>query len=293
MISVVVPVFNEEKNIQIFIDKIIPIILDIDDYEIIFCLDPSSDNTEEIIKKNAISNTRIKLIKFSRRFKQSNAILAGIENCSGEHCVIIDVDLQDPPELIKEMHKKINQGYDCVYAKRIKKVGENILRVFIIKIYYLLINKFSEVEIPTNVGEFRIISRRMIELIKKHGNYNFYLRGITSLIGFKSTNVEFVRKSRELGNSKYLIGSYKDALNGVLNFTSVAQNFSILIFFINIILGIFLFIFNKIDLSEFYFSQLISLLFLFIYFIISYLMQINNVIHNKPSYIVEEKINFK
>jgi len=98
MLSIVTPVYNEEKNIQIFLDKTTQILERLGDYEIIFCLDPSIDNTEEIIKKNIISNKNIKLIKFSRRFKQSNAILAGIENCSGDHCVIIDVDLQDPPE---------------------------------------------------------------------------------------------------------------------------------------------------------------------------------------------------
>lgn len=173
MLSVVVPVFNEEKNIQIFLDTITPILQKLGNYEIIFCLDPSIDNTELIIKKNIISNKNIKLIKFSRRFKQSNAILAGIENCYGDYCVVIDVDLQDPPELIEKMYYTIKEGYDCVFAKRTKKLGENIFRLLIIKIYYFIINKFSEISIPKNVGEFRIISRRMINYIKIHGSYNF------------------------------------------------------------------------------------------------------------------------
>lgn len=292
MLSVVVPVYNEEKSIQIFLDKITVILERLENYEIIFCLDPSIDNTEVIIKKNIISNKNIKLIKFSRRFKQSNAILAGIENCSGDHCVIIDVDLQDPPELIEKMYHTIKEGHDCVFAKRTRKVGENIFRLLIIKIYYFIINKFSEVPIPKNVGEFRIISRRMINYIKIHGTYNFYLRGITSLIGFSTTSVDFVRKSRNIGESKYIIGSYKDALNGILNFTSLAQNFAILIFLINLFVSILLFFFKKISFVNFYTFLLFSFIFFFIYLIISYLIQINNIVHKKPNYIIEEKINF-
>jgi glycosyltransferase involved in cell wall biosynthesis len=292
MLSVVVPVYNEEKNIQIFLDKITVILERLENYEIIFCLDPSMDNTEVIIKKNIISNKNIKLIKFSRRFKQSNAILAGIENCSGDHCVIIDVDLQDPPELIEKMYHTIKEGHDCVFAKRTRKVGENIVRLLIIKIYYFIINKFSEVPIPKNVGEFRIISRRMINYIKIHGTYNFYLRGITSLIGFSTTSVDFVRKSRNIGESKYIIGSYKDALNGILNFTSLAQNFAISIFFINLFVSMLLFFLKKISFVNFYIFLLFSFIFFFIYFIISYLIQINNIVHKKPNYIIEEKINF-
>jgi len=292
MLSVVVPVYNEEKNIQIFLDKITLILERLENYEIIFCLDPSMDNTEVIIKKNIISNKNIKLIKFSRRFKQSNAILAGIENCSGDHCVIIDVDLQDPPELIEKMYHTIKEGHDCVFAKRTKKVGENIFRLLIIKIYYFIINKFSEVPIPKNVGEFRIISRRMINYIKIHGTYNFYLRGITSLIGFSTTSVDFVRKSRNIGESKYIIGSYKDALNGILNFTSLAQNFAISIFLINLFLSMLLFFLKKISFVNFYIFLLFSFIFFFIYLIISYLIQINNIVHKKPNYIIEEKINF-
>jgi dolichol-phosphate mannosyltransferase len=292
MLSVVVPVYNEEKNIQIFLDKITVILERLENYEIIFCLDPSMDNTEVIIKKNIISNKNIKLIKFSRRFKQSNAILAGIENCSGDHCVIIDVDLQDPPELIEKMYHTIKEGHDCVFAKRTRKVGENIFRLLIIKTYYFIINKFSEVPIPKNVGEFRIISRRMINYIKIHGTYNFYLRGITSLIGFSTTSVDFVRKSRNIGESKYIIGSYKDALNGILNFTSLAQNFAISIFFINLFVSMLLFFLKKISFVNFYIFLLFSFIFFFIYLIISYLIQINNIVHKKPNYIIEEKINF-
>jgi dolichol-phosphate mannosyltransferase len=233
MLSVIVPVYNEEKNIDKFVDTTVPILEKLGNYEIIFCLDPSNDDTEKKIKKRIELDKSIKLIKLSRRFGQSNSILAGIENCLGDYSVIIDVDLQDPPELIYQMYHKAKEGYDCVYAERTKKVGENFLRLLIINIYYFIINKLSEVPIPKNVGEYRLISRRMIEYIKIHGSYNFYLRGVTSLIGFKSAKIKFIRKSREVGVSKYLIGSFKDATNGVLNFTSLAKSLTLLLVFIN------------------------------------------------------------
>ena len=139
MLSIVVPAYNEEKNIQTFLDTTIPILEKLGEYEIIFCLDPSYDGTEKKIKDSINLNKNIKLIKFSRRFGQSNSILAGIENCSGDYCVIIDVDLQDPPELIEQMYNKAKEGYDCVYAERIKKEGENFLRLLIVNIYYFII----------------------------------------------------------------------------------------------------------------------------------------------------------
>ena len=175
MISLIVPVYNEEKNISIFLNRVVPIISKIDKYEIIFCLDPSHDNTEQIIEKEINSNKNIKLIKFSRRFGQSNCIFAGIKkNSSGEKCVIIDVDLQDPPELIEEMNNKIKEGYDCVYAQRIKREGESFIRIFLTSLYYFLINKFSGHSIPKNAGEFRMFSKKIILEIKSLNERNFF-----------------------------------------------------------------------------------------------------------------------
>jgi len=129
ILSIVVPVFNEENNIKPFLSRVASISKEISmEYEIIFCLDPSSDNTESIIRQHAEHNLNIKLIKFSRRFGQPAATMAGIKNCIGCYCVIIDVDLQDPPELIIPMLEKIKQGSDVVYAKRIRRRGETIAK---------------------------------------------------------------------------------------------------------------------------------------------------------------------
>ena len=204
MLSLIIPVYNEEQNIDIFLEKVVPVITNVskNNYEIIFCLDPSeNDETEEKILQSIKINKNIKLISFSRRFGQSNSIFAGIKNCSGDHCIIMDVDLQDPPELIKELHDKVLEGYDCVYARRKKKIGETFLRNLITNIYYFILNYFSYIQIPKNTGECRIISKKIIEEIKKSDENHCFIRGITPLIGFKHTEVEFIRVARKIGES--------------------------------------------------------------------------------------------
>ena len=156
LISIIVPVFNEENNIKPFLTRMIKVLKDINlSYEIIFALDPSTDKTEKIISDEIKKNNNIKLILFSRRFGQPAATMAGILNCNGDYCVVIDVDLQDQPELIKEMYNKILQGYEVVYAQRNSRKGETILKKIISSIGYKLINKLSEVSIPENTGDFR------------------------------------------------------------------------------------------------------------------------------------------
>ena len=167
-LSIVVPVYNESENINPFIDRILLILTKINvKYEIIFILDPSEDDTENQILESIKKNQNIKLIKFSRRFGQPAAMFAGIKNSSMDNVVLIDVDLQDPPELIEEMYESRKEGYETILAKRTKKKGENLLRKIIANIGYFLIYKLSDTNIPQNVGEFRLISRRVVEEIKK------------------------------------------------------------------------------------------------------------------------------
>ena len=164
--------------------------------------------------------------------------------------------------------------------------------MLIVNIYYFIINKLSEIPIPKNVGEYRVISRRMIEYIKIHGNFNFYLRGVTSLIGFNTAKIKFIRKSRKVGESKYLIGSFRDASNGILNFTSLAKNLAMLFLIVNTFISLMLFFLRIISFYNFYICLMFSIILLLIYFILSYLTLVNDVVHKKPNYIIDEKINF-
>ena len=227
-ISVIVPVFNESANIQIFLDRTIPILEKIKvEYEIIFILDPSKDNTEEILLRILKTNTKIKLIKLSRRFGQPAATLAGIHHAKLENLVFIDVDLQDPPEMIDEMFKLSKQGYDTVLAKRTKKKGENPIRKFISNIGYYLISKLSDTNIPMNVGEYRMISRRVANEIIQLEEKEFFLRGINSFIGFSQKILEFDREPRSKGETKYnkFTGSLRIGLNGIFSFSTKPLHF--------------------------------------------------------------------
>ena len=222
-LSVIVPVYNEEKNITEFLNRLIGTLKKINaDYEIIFLLDPSTDNTEELIINETKKNNKIKLIVFSRRFGQPSATMAGIHYASGERCVIIDCDLQDPPELIEEMNKKMNEGFDAVLARRSSRIGETFIKKLITKVGYYLIEKITDIKIPKNTGDFRIISKRIIENLKKFKEPNGFLRGLVAYIGFNQAFVDYDRDERFDGHSKYnkYLGSIQIAFNGIFGFSS-------------------------------------------------------------------------
>ena len=222
-LSIIVPVYKEEKNISPFLSRVEDIFKSIDiDYEIIFCLDPSPDNTEERILEEINHNENIKLLVFSRRFGQPAATMAGILSCTGDYCVVIDVDLQDPPELILPMYEKLKQGYEVVYAKRKSRQGETLIKKFIAYIGYALINRFSDVKIPRNTGDFRIMSRRVIEELRLLNESHGFLRGLVAYVGFKQAYVEYDRDPRLSGKGNYnpFTGSLKIGLNGLISFSS-------------------------------------------------------------------------
>ena len=193
-ISIVVPVYNEEENINIFVTELNKVIKELNvSYELIFVLDPSSDNTENKIIENIQKNKNIKLITLSRKFGQPLATIAGIEHSSGNYCVIIDVDLQDPPNVIKEMYEKIKKdNIDVVYAVRRKRDGETLIKKITANVGYRLINKLSDIDIPKNTGDFRIISKRIINELKKFDEKEAFLRGLVSYIGFKQEKIYFL-----------------------------------------------------------------------------------------------------
>jgi len=222
IISVVVPVYREETNIRPFLNRTESVLAKYHcNYEIIFCLDPSPDNTEKVILEEIERNEKIRLIKFSRRFGQPAATMAGIHLCNGDACIVIDVDLQDQPELIKPMVEKWREGYKVVYAKRRTRKGETIIKRVISYVGYIVINKISDVSIPENVGDFRLMDRRVIDELKKLHESHGFLRGMVSFVGFKQTFIEYDRDERASGTSSYnrYLGSLKIAFNGIVGFS--------------------------------------------------------------------------
>jgi len=222
-VSVVIPVYKEANNIKPFLMRLEPVLNKMKlKYEIIFCLDPSPDNTQEVIEKEINRNPNIALMVFSRRFGQPAATLAGVFACKGDTCVVIDVDLQDPPELIEQMYSSLYQGYEVVYAKRKSRKGETFFKRIISYIGYKIINKLSDVQIPTNTGDFRIMTRRVIDELRNLNESHGFLRGLVAYVGFKQTYVEYDREERFAGTGNYnrLIGSLKIGLNGLISFSS-------------------------------------------------------------------------
>lgn len=222
-ISVVVPVYKEEANICPFLQRTEALMTKMGvSYEIIFTLDPCPDRTEEVILEEINRNQNIKLMVFSRRFGQPAATMAGIFTCTGKTCVVIDVDLQDQPELIEQMYAKLHEGYEVVYAKRRSRQGETLLKRVISHVGYTAINKLSDVQIPRNTGDFRIMTRRVIEELRLLNESHGFLRGLVAYVGFKQTFIEYDRDERYAGVGNYnrLTGSLKIGMNGLISFSS-------------------------------------------------------------------------
>jgi glycosyltransferase involved in cell wall biosynthesis len=222
-ISVVVPVYNEAHNIEPFLNRLEPVLEKLAScYEVIFCLDPSPDDTEAVVLRQIERNPNIKLLVFSRRFGQPAATMAGILSSTGETCAVIDVDLQDQPELIEQLYGKLKTGYEVVYAKRISRKGETLAKRFISYVGYAVINRLSDVKIPRDTGDFRIVTRRVIEEIRRLNESHGFLRGLVAYVGFKQTFVEYGRDERHAGKGNYnrITGSLKIGLNGLISFSS-------------------------------------------------------------------------
>jgi glycosyltransferase involved in cell wall biosynthesis len=306
-ISILVPVYNEEKNILIFLSRLIKVLNKIGtDYEIIFLMDPSSDNTEKIIVNETIKNKKIKLIVFSRRFGQPSATMAGIHYLSGDRCVIIDCDLQDPPELIYDMYQKMNQGYDVVLARRKTRRGETLIKKLVTKIGYQLIEKITDIKIPKDTGDFRIISKRIIENLRKFKEPNAFLRGLVAYIGFNQTYIEYDRDQRLEGNSKYnkYLGSIQIAFNGIFGFSSKPLFLMSIIGFIfaliSFSIGIYYLLIKLFDPSV---TPGLPSTILFITFFSGlnliglgllgeYVGRIYDEVKNRPNFIIDKKYNF-
>lgn len=306
-LSIVVPVYKEASNIKPFVERIESVAQRLAvSYEVIFALDPSPDDTEAVIAEQIQRNPAIKLIVFSRRFGQPAATMAGILMCKGARCVVIDVDLQDPPELIPVMYDKMSEGYEVVYAKRISREGETLMKRAVAYFGYKLINRLCDIEIPRNTGDFRILSRRVIEELRKLSETHGFLRGMVAYVGFKQAAVEYERAARlsGVGNYNRLVGSLRIGLNGLIGFSARPLQLMSMMGFIvsagSFLLG-FWYVLQKIvgvDLTPGLPTTVLVVSFfsgvqLFALGVVGeYIGRIYDETKRRPTYIVDRKVNF-
>lgn len=239
-ISIVLPIFNEEKNIPILIAELIKNLKAYLNYEIIFVNDGSTDNSESIITNFCRENSKIKLINLSRNFGHQEALTAGLESASGDAVIMMDGDLQDPPSLIPQMVEKWKEGYEVVYSVK-KTRKEKFLRKFFFKMFYKVFNFLSEVKMPMESGIFSLIDKKVLKIIISLEEKNKYIAGLRYWVGFNQTSIEFERPDRLEGQPKQTFAKLlKLAMDGIFSFSNKPLEIAFWIGLITIITSLFL-----------------------------------------------------
>ena len=302
-LSVIIPSYNEERNVGIMHERLTKTLSEItDSYEMIFVNDCSKDQTLLRIKELAERDSHVKYLSFSRNFGHQIAVSAGLDFCSGEAVVIIDGDLQDPPELITQMYERYKEGYKVVYAKRKTREGETWFKKATAKIFYRLLASMTSIDIPVDVGDFRLIDRVIVEHLRNMPEKSKYIRGQIAWIGYKQTFVEYHRDARLYGTTNYpLKKMLQFALDGITAFSDkplkIASGLGIFSAIVSLLALVYALI------SHFCFhatitgwtSLILSVLFIggvqliTIGIIGEYIARINNDVRNRPLYILDEK----
>lgn len=222
-ISIIVPCYNEEDVLKIFYNKITEVSKTIDaDFEYIFVDDGSKDKTLEILKEYSKKDNRVRFISFSRNFGKESAMYAGLKESTGDYVAIMDADLQDPPDLLKEMYETLlTKEFDCVATKRKTRKGEPILRSFFSRMFYSIINKMTSTEIVNGARDYRLMSRKMVDSILEVTEYNRFSKGIFSWVGFKTKWIAYDNIERAAGKTKWNFWKlFKYSIEGITAFTT-------------------------------------------------------------------------
>ena len=308
-ISLIIPMYYEEEVANECYEKVSKVLKGLEekyDYEIIFVNDGSKDKTLEILEEIAKKDEKVKIISFSRNFGHQAAVTAGLKEVTGDAIVIIDADLQDPPELIPEMLELWEQGNEVIYGKRKTRKGESAFKLLTAKMFYKTLNALSDVEIPKDTGDFRLVDRKVVDVINSLPEHNKFLRGLFSWVGFKQKAYEYERQERYAGKTKYpLKKMLKLASDGIISFSSkpikLVGALGILSIFISIIILIYAlisYIFKLNDLSAGWTSIMVAITFfagvqlLSLWVISEYIGRIYDEAKGRPQYIVDKKINF-
>lgn len=315
LLSFIIPVYNEEKNISLIYEKIHQVMQEINTshekdrlipfkYEFIFVNDGSQDQSLFLLSKLSQEDKRVKYINFSRNFGHQAALTAGLQYAKGDAIVTLDCDLQDPPEIILEMVKKWQLGNDIVYARR-RNRHDSFLKKYTAIVYYKLLNKFSDVKIPRNVGDFRLMDKKVAQIINNMPEKSRYLRGMVAWVGFQHDFVDFDRPERIYGKTGYTLSKMvRLAMDGLFNFSLLPLRVGLLLGTISIILGICFIIYmigdmilHQTEYPLYKFLTVILFIFMGFSFIINWIMgeyigRVYEEIKHRPLYIIENTVNF-
>ena len=307
LLSVVIPCYNEEevigetmKRLKAFCSELVNLHV-----ELIFVDDGSRDRTRELLKSYAAEDSRIRLIGFARNFGHQIAITADIDAACGDAVVLIDADLQDPPEVVHEMIGKWREGYDVVYGIRIGRPGESAFKLATARGFYRLLNRLSDVSIPLDTGDFRLMSRHVVDTLRAMPERDRFVRGMVSWVGFEQTALPYKRAERFAGKSKYPLRKMLHfAVDGILSFSTKPLQISIalgiasaLIALMGIMYVIFLRIFTNIWAPG-WTAQMTAVLFIGGVQLVSigilgeYIGRIYNEVKNRPLYVASEYVGF-
>lgn len=301
VVSVVVPMYNEEEVIGVTYERLTEVMEGTGlPYELIFVNDGSRDKTLPKALEICSRDGRVKLIDFARNFGHQLAITAGMDHSSGDAVVVIDADLQDPPEVIPEMIAKWQEGYEVVYGKRLKREGDSAFKKATAKVFYRFLNSVTDVDIPVDTGDFRLIDRKVCNALLDVPEHNRYIRGIVSWLGYKSCPVEFERHKRYAGTTKYpLKKMLRFASDAIMSFSykplKLATFFGCLTMAAAIIVLIFYAIFGALNPVS---SLMIALLFasglvlLCLGIVGEYIARICDEVRDRPLYLVRGTVNF-
>ncbi len=306
-ISVVVPVFNEEEIIGLFYERMTTVLRALDGlaWEIIFVDDGSSDTSYAKLAAMADRDSGVKVLKFSRNFGHQIAITAGVDAANGDCVVVIDSDLQDPPEVIPSMVEQWRKGFDVVYGVRSEREGETAMKLMTASMFYRLLSRLTNVQIPTNVGDFRLMSRRVVDQLKLLREKDRFVRGLVSWVGFQQTGVTYHRQARQAGVTKYPLGKMvKFAFDGITSFSTAPLKLATWTGYLSAIAAVLyllsVFVQRAMGITvEGWATIMVAMLFLGSVQLIclgilgEYLGRVFNEVKPRPMYVVEERLGLE
>lgn len=308
-VSVVIPMYFEEEVANECYVRMTNVLQDLKDYEyeIVFVNDGSTDGTLSILESIAEKDKKVKIISFSRNFGHQCAVTAGIQYVTGDAIVIIDADMQDPPELIGEMLHLWEDGNEVIYGKRKARKGESAFKLFTAKTFYKTLNALSDVEIPKDTGDFRLVDKKVIDVINAMPEHNKFLRGLFSWVGFKQVPFEYERKERFAGKTKYpLKKMLKLASDGIISFSTKPLKIVGILGVISIVICIAIIIYSLVSflcgsqhLAAGWTSIMITVTFfagiqlLSIWIISEYIARIYDEGKQRPQFIIDKTINIE